>query len=61
MILPLMHLSYILNYTGPIAITEFNLLKQKLNMEIIKLIESLHIELAGMSTDIKLSGKLEQP
>jgi len=54
----IIHIEY---YTGPIAITEFNLLKQKLNMEIIKLIESLHIELAGMSTDIKLSGKLEQP
>ncbi len=54
----IVHIEY---YSGPIVINEFNQLKQRINMDIIQLMESLHIELAGMSTDIKLSGKIEQP
>jgi len=47
-------------FTAPISIKEFNALKQQKNLEILKLMEELKIELAGASSDIKISGKLEQ-
>ena len=43
-------------YTAPIVINGFNDLKQKTNLQIIQLVESLKIELAGLNTEIKLSG-----
>jgi MscS family membrane protein len=48
-------------FTAPIAIKEFQKLKQQKNLEILKLMEEMKIELAGASSDIKISGKLEQP
>ena len=47
-------------FTAPIAIKEFNLLKQQKNLEVLKLMEEMGIELAGASSEIKISGKLEQ-
>lgn len=47
-------------FTAPIAIKEFQKLKQQKNLEILKLMEEMKIELAGASNDIKISGKLEQ-
>jgi len=47
-------------FTAPIAIKEFQKLKQQTNLEILKLMEEMKIELAGASSDIKISGKLEQ-
>lgn len=47
-------------FTAPILIKEFNALKQQKNLEILKLMEEMKIELAGASSDIKISGKLEQ-
>lgn len=47
-------------FTAPIAFNEFLKLKQQKNLEIIKLMEEMKIELAGASSDIKISGKLEQ-
>jgi len=41
-------------YTAPIPIREFNELKQRINLEVIKLMESLQIEPAGVSTEIRL-------
>jgi len=53
--------SYLINvdfFTAPIAFNEFQKLKQQKNLEILKLMEEMKIELAGASTDIKVSGKL---
>jgi len=47
-------------FTAPIAFNEFQKLKQQKNLEILKLMEEMKIELAGASSDIKISGKLEQ-
>jgi MscS family membrane protein len=53
--------AYVINleyYTGTIPITAFNELKQAISLSIIKLIESLKIELAGLNTAVKLTGNL---
>jgi len=47
-------------FTAPIAMKEFQKLKQQKSLEILKLMEEMNIELAGASSDIKISGKLEQ-
>jgi MscS family membrane protein len=47
-------------FTAPIDFTEFQKLKQQKNLEILKLMEEMKIELAGASSEIKISGKLEQ-
>ena len=41
-------------YTAPIPVREFNELKQQVNLEVIKLMETLEVEPAGLSTDIRL-------
>jgi len=54
--------SFLINadfFTAPISIREFNKLKQDKNLEILKLMEEMKIELAGASSDIKISGKLD--
>ncbi|HEY4148908.1 MAG TPA: mechanosensitive ion channel domain-containing protein [Chitinophagaceae bacterium] len=40
-------------YTAPIPLREFNELKQQVNLDVIKLLELLKIELAGGSTEIR--------
>ncbi len=50
------YIIYVEYYSNPIPIAEFNDLKQRVNLGIIALIESLKIELAGMNTEIKISG-----
>jgi MscS family membrane protein len=50
------HIEY---YTGPIPIGDFNDTRQRVNLDIIKLIELLKVELAGLNTEVKVSGKLE--
>jgi MscS family membrane protein len=47
-------------FTGAITQKEFNEVKEQINFEVLRLLESLQIEIAGATTDIKLSGKLEQ-
>jgi MscS family membrane protein len=47
-------------FTGAITQKEFNAIKEELNFEILQLLEMLKIEIAGASTDVKLSGKIEQ-
>ena len=47
-------------FTAPIAMKEFQKLKQQKNLEILRLMEEMKIELAGASSDIKISGKLDQ-
>src|SRR6186713_452937 len=47
-------------FTAPIAVKEFQKLKQQKSLEILKLMEEMKIELAGASSEIKISGKLDQ-
>lgn len=46
-------------FTGPVTQKEFNSIKENINFDILKLMESLKIEIAGATTDVKVSGKLE--
>ena len=46
-------------FTAPIAVKEFQKLKQQKNFEILKVMEEMKIELAGASSDIRISGKLD--
>jgi MscS family membrane protein len=43
-------------YTAPITIREFNTIKQEINLQSLKLVEELGIEIAGVSTDIRITG-----
>ena len=45
-------------YTAPIVANEFNELKQHVNLEILKLMGELKIELAGAGHDVRISGKV---
>jgi MscS family membrane protein len=45
-------------YTAPVSINDFNTLKQEKTISILKLMEEMKIELAGASSEIKVSGKL---
>ncbi len=42
-------------YTAPVTIKEFNSLRQEINLQALKLIEELNIEIAGANMDIRLS------
>lgn len=42
-------------FTGPITQAEFNVVKEQVNFEILQLMEELKIELAGASTDVRIS------
>lgn len=45
-------------FTAPISISDFNKLKQEKTISILKLMEEMNIELAGASSEVKVSGKL---
>lgn len=42
-------------FTGPVTQAEFNTVKQQVNFEILKLMEELQVELAGASTDVRIT------
>ena len=42
-------------FTSPIIQDEFNAIKQQINLDTLRLLESLGLEIAGASTDIRLS------
>ena len=42
-------------YTAPVTIKEFNFIKQEVNLQVLKLIEESGVEIAGASTDIRIS------
>jgi MscS family membrane protein len=42
-------------FTAPVSLNEFNDLKQEVNLEILELMAKLNMEIAGASTDIRLS------
>jgi MscS family membrane protein len=41
-------------YTAPFTIKEFNTLRQDINLQVLKLLEDLHVEIAGAKTDIRV-------
>lgn len=41
-------------YTAPITIQEFNSIKQEINLQALRLVEQLEIEISGANTSIKL-------
>jgi hypothetical protein len=50
--------SFLINvdyFTSTISQDDFNDLKEKLNLEILSLMEQLHIEIAGANADVRLS------
>jgi MscS family membrane protein len=42
-------------FTAPISLSEFNQIKQEVNLEIWRLMEDLKIEIAGANTDVRVS------
>lgn len=42
-------------YTAPVTIKEFNTLRQEINLQVLKLMEELKIEIAGAKTDIRVA------
>lgn len=42
-------------FTGPITAAEFNAVKEKLNFDVLKMLEGLQVELAGANTDVRIS------
>ena len=41
-------------FTAPIVIAEFNTIRQDINLQILKTLEDLNIEIAGANTDIRI-------
>jgi len=48
----LIHVEY---FTSVITVAEFNITRQDVNMKLLKLMEELKIELAGASTEIRIT------
>ena len=44
-------------FTGPVTSLEFNAVKEQVNFEILKLMEEMDVELAGSSTDVRITGQ----
>ncbi|MGC4037980.1 MAG: mechanosensitive ion channel [Chitinophagaceae bacterium] len=42
-------------YTAPVTIGEFNSIRQDVNMQVLKLIEELKLEIAGATTDVRVT------
>ena len=43
-------------FTSPVTQDEFNAVKQQINLDVLRLLESLGISIAGASTDIRITG-----
>jgi MscS family membrane protein len=41
-------------YTAPVTLLEFNTLKQEVNLQVLKLIEDLELEIAGANTGVRI-------
>lgn len=42
-------------FTAPITFDEFNLIKQRVNLDVLRLLEKMEISIAGSSTDIRVT------
>jgi MscS family membrane protein len=47
-------------FTGPITMQDFNIVKEEVNYSVLKLLEEMNVEIAGASTEVKLSGQSEE-
>jgi MscS family membrane protein len=45
-------------FTGPVTMEEFNATKEEVNFAVLKLMEELKVEIAGASTDIRITGQV---
>jgi MscS family membrane protein len=45
-------------FTGPVTQAEFNAVKEQLNFEVLKLMELLEVQLAGSSTDVRITNQV---
>jgi MscS family membrane protein len=45
-------------FTAPVTQDDFNAIKQQINLETLRLLEQLHIGIAGASTDVRLTGDM---
>lgn len=43
-------------FTSPVTQDEFNAVKQQINLDVLRLLESLGISIAGASTDVRITG-----
>jgi MscS family membrane protein len=43
-------------YTAPITMQEFNTIRQEINIDVLKLMEQLQMEIAGTITEVKIKG-----
>lgn len=48
-------------YTAPVTLREFNTIKQDINLQSLKLLEELEIEVAGANTDVRISRDVIEP
>jgi len=44
-------------FTAPFTLNEYNAIKQDINLQILKLMESLKVEIAGANTDVRIIGQ----
>jgi MscS family membrane protein len=42
-------------FTAPITQDEFNAIKQRVNLDVLQLLEKMEIDIAGASTDVRLT------
>jgi len=43
-------------FTGPITMQDFNTVKERINFSVLKLLEEMNVEIAGASTDVRVTG-----
>jgi hypothetical protein len=48
-----------IDFTPPISITDFNQIKERVNLEILKLLETLNVPLSGAITTVKIMGNVK--
>lgn len=41
-------------YISPVTLKEFNAIRQEINLKVLKLVEELQIEIAGINTDVRI-------
>jgi MscS family membrane protein len=48
-------------FSSALSLNEFNALRQQVNLEILELMSALQVEIAGATTDIRLTGQTQVP
>ncbi len=47
--------------TGPLTHREFLVVKEEINLQVLKLVESMKLEMAGATTGIRIEGAITAP